>query len=164
MTRFLLLYDNIICIQLPDALELQNSPILTILNLRSKSARFSEHPINKRLSHSVNFRNYFPRINQIPLRKLFLKFEPNRTTFYYIQKSCYLSLITEWLTYTHFSYICMIFVILVIEAERHWREETAWKYKKSRGGPSHEPAHFGSAEPVFDGLIWLEPKRVSKIE
>ena len=57
---------------------------------------------NKKLSDSVNFRNYFPRIDQIPLRKLFLKFEPNRTTFYYIQKCCNLSLFTEQLTQTHF--------------------------------------------------------------
>ena len=47
------------------------------------------------MSHSVNFRNYFPRINQIPFRKLFLKFEPNWTTFYYIQNSCYLWLFTK---------------------------------------------------------------------
>ena len=53
---------------------------------------------SKKLSDSFNFRNYFPRIDQIPLRKLFFKFEPNRTTFYYIQKSCYISLFTEWLT------------------------------------------------------------------
>ena len=44
---------------------------------------------SKKLSDSVNFRHYFPRIDQIPLRKFFLKFELNRTTFYYIQKSPY---------------------------------------------------------------------------
>ena len=55
---------------------------------------------SKKLSDSVNFRNYLPRIDQIPLRKLFLKFDQNRTTFFYIQKSCYLSLFTEWLTFS----------------------------------------------------------------
>ena len=50
MTRFPLLYDNTIYIQLPEALEWPKSPIQTILNLRSKSARFSEHPINQILN------------------------------------------------------------------------------------------------------------------
>ena len=59
---------------------------------------------SKKLYDSINFRNYFPIIDQIPLWKIFLKFEPNRTTFYYIQKSCYLSLFTEWLTLTHFRF------------------------------------------------------------
>ena len=63
---------------------------------------------SKKLSDSVNFRNYF-RIDQIPRSKLFLKFEPNQTTFYYIQISCYLSLFTEW---THFRYWnCIIKVV-----------------------------------------------------
>ena len=39
-----------------------------------------------KLSDSVNFRNFFPRIVRIPLQKLFLKFETNRTTFYNLQK------------------------------------------------------------------------------
>ena len=41
---------------------------------------------SKKLSDSDNLRNYFVRIEQIPLRKLFLYFELNRTTFYFIQK------------------------------------------------------------------------------
>ena len=41
---------------------------------------------SKKLSDSDNFRNYFVRIEQIPLRKLFLYFELNWTTFYFIQK------------------------------------------------------------------------------
>ena len=57
MTRFPLLHDNIIYIQLPDALESQNSPILAILNLRSKSARFSEHPFSE-IYPQINSRMY----------------------------------------------------------------------------------------------------------
>ena len=46
---------------------------LTISRIASDSIFFV---CSKKLSDSVNFRNYFPRIDQIPLRKLFLKFEP----------------------------------------------------------------------------------------
>ena len=44
MTRFLLLYNNIIYIPLVMHWNRQNSLILTILNLRSKSPQFCAHP------------------------------------------------------------------------------------------------------------------------
>ena len=47
-----------------------------------------------------NFKNYFPRIERILLRKLCLNFEPNRKTYYYItKKSVDLSLLTKWFNF-----------------------------------------------------------------
>ena len=78
------------------------------------------------MSNSVNFGNYFPRIEEIPVRTLFLKFEPNRTTFYYIRKSGYLSLYFQWLT--HFSapttYLVFDKCLRHLESSRSYRKLT----------------------------------------